>query len=159
MFLNFWSRLKIVFLHQKIIYWYKSTVKPVYNVHPWDPPKVAVVHRWSLCRGSSIKIGIKISLAGISLAVVAVFQKCPLTQVGLRKQIGHILGGIKVPGLTTLQIHTSLTFLIMEQFQSLPNLKPILNLNSYVCCLIKSRLIICKNVAWVENLFHSYFWQ
>jgi hypothetical protein len=47
-----------------------NKVKPVYNSQPWDPPKVAVVHRWSLCRGFSIKIGIKISLAGPSLAVV-----------------------------------------------------------------------------------------
>ena len=47
-----------------------NTAKPVYNGHPWDPKKVAVVHRWSLCRGFSIKIGIKISLARLSLAVV-----------------------------------------------------------------------------------------
>jgi hypothetical protein len=37
------------------------TVKPVYNDHPWDPPKVAVVQRWSVFGGFSIKIGIKIS--------------------------------------------------------------------------------------------------
>jgi hypothetical protein len=42
----------------------------VYNGHPWDPQKVAVKHRWFLCRGFSIKIGIKISLAGLCLAVV-----------------------------------------------------------------------------------------
>ena len=28
-----------------------STVKPVYNDHPWDPKIVAVVDRWSLFRG------------------------------------------------------------------------------------------------------------
>ncbi len=47
-----------------------STVKPVYYGHPWDPNKGAVVKRWSLCRGFSITIGIKISLAGLCLAVV-----------------------------------------------------------------------------------------
>ena len=30
-----------------------STVKPVYNDHPWDPEKVVVVQRWSLFRGST----------------------------------------------------------------------------------------------------------
>jgi hypothetical protein len=39
----------------------KLAVKPVYNNHPWDPKKVAVVHRWLFCRGFSIKIGINIS--------------------------------------------------------------------------------------------------
>jgi hypothetical protein len=48
----------------------KSTVKPVYNGHSLDPKKVAVVHRWLFCRGFSIKIGTKISLAGLSLAIV-----------------------------------------------------------------------------------------
>jgi hypothetical protein len=43
----------------------KITFKPVYNGHPWDPKKVAIVHRWFFCRGFSIKIGIKISLAGL----------------------------------------------------------------------------------------------
>ena len=28
-----------------------STVKPVYNDHPWDREKVVVVQRWSLFRG------------------------------------------------------------------------------------------------------------
>ena len=28
-----------------------STVKPVYNDHPWDPKIVAVVDRWSLFKG------------------------------------------------------------------------------------------------------------
>jgi hypothetical protein len=46
------------------------TVKPVYNGHPWDPKKVAVVPRWPVFGGFSIKIGIKISLAGLCLAVV-----------------------------------------------------------------------------------------
>jgi hypothetical protein len=44
--------------------------KSVYNGHPWDPKKVAVVRRWLLCRDCSIKIGIKISLAQLSLAVI-----------------------------------------------------------------------------------------
>ncbi len=29
-----------------------TTVKPVYNDHPWDRQKVVVVRRWSLLRGS-----------------------------------------------------------------------------------------------------------
>jgi hypothetical protein len=49
---------------------YLYIVKPFYNSHPWDPTKVAVVHRWLLYRGFSIKIDIKISLAGLSFAVV-----------------------------------------------------------------------------------------
>jgi hypothetical protein len=28
-----------------------TTVKPVYNGHPWDQKKVAVVQRWSLFGG------------------------------------------------------------------------------------------------------------
>jgi hypothetical protein len=35
------------------------TVKPVYNGHPWDPQKVAVVQSWPVFTGFSIKIGIK----------------------------------------------------------------------------------------------------
>ena len=31
---------------------FQSTVKPVYNDHPWDREKVVVVWRWSLFRGS-----------------------------------------------------------------------------------------------------------
>ena len=31
-----------------------STVKPVYNDHPWDPKMVAVVDRWSLFRGTFV---------------------------------------------------------------------------------------------------------
>jgi hypothetical protein len=49
---------------------FANTVKPVYNGHPWDPKKVAVVQRWPVFGGLSIKIGIKISLAGLRLAVV-----------------------------------------------------------------------------------------
>jgi hypothetical protein len=49
---------------------YIITVKPVYNGHPWNPQKVASEHRWLLRRGCSIKIGMKISLAGPSLAIV-----------------------------------------------------------------------------------------
>ncbi len=33
----------------------QSTVKPVYNDHPWDQKKVVVVPRWSLFRGSICK--------------------------------------------------------------------------------------------------------
>jgi hypothetical protein len=40
-----------------------STVKPVYNSHPWNPPKVAVVQRWPVFRSFAIKIGIRINLA------------------------------------------------------------------------------------------------
>ncbi len=47
-----------------------STVKPVYNGHPWDPKKVAVVQSWPVLGGFSIKIVLKISLAGLGLAVV-----------------------------------------------------------------------------------------
>jgi hypothetical protein len=47
-----------------------NTVKLVYNDHPWDSKKVAVVHGWSVFRGFSIKIGITISLVRLSLAVV-----------------------------------------------------------------------------------------
>jgi hypothetical protein len=47
-----------------------STVKPIYNGHPWDPKIAAVVHRWPLIRGFSIKIAIKFDLDGLRLAVV-----------------------------------------------------------------------------------------
>jgi hypothetical protein len=47
----------------------KCTVKPVYNGHPWDPQKAAVVQSWPVFGGFSIKIGIIISLAGLGLAV------------------------------------------------------------------------------------------
>jgi hypothetical protein len=47
-----------------------STVKPVYNGHPWDPKKVAFVQSWPVFTGFSIKIGIKSSLAILRLAVV-----------------------------------------------------------------------------------------
>jgi hypothetical protein len=49
---------------------YFTAVKPVYKGHTWDPQKVAVDHRWLLCIGFSIKIGIKINLAGLCLAAV-----------------------------------------------------------------------------------------
>ncbi len=48
----------------------QNTVKPVYNGHPWDPQKAAVVQRWPVFEGFSIKIGIKSNLAGLRLAVV-----------------------------------------------------------------------------------------
>jgi hypothetical protein len=54
----------------KIVILKTFTVKPVYNGHPWDPKIVAVVHRWLLFRGFSIKIAIKFDLAGLRLAVV-----------------------------------------------------------------------------------------
>jgi hypothetical protein len=54
-----------------VLYFYHfTTVKPVYNGHPWDPKKVAVVQRWPVFEGFSINIGIKINLAGLHLAVV-----------------------------------------------------------------------------------------
>jgi hypothetical protein len=39
----------------------KGTVKPVYNGHPWDPKKAAVVQSWPVFTGFSIKIGIKVA--------------------------------------------------------------------------------------------------
>jgi hypothetical protein len=47
-----------------------STVKPVYNGHPWDPKKVAVVKRWPLFKGSSYKTSMDLGCLGIRLAVV-----------------------------------------------------------------------------------------
>ncbi len=55
---------------QFVITEFECTVTSVYIGHPRDPQKVAVVYRWLLCRGFSIKIGIKTSLARLSLAVV-----------------------------------------------------------------------------------------
>ncbi len=49
------------------------TVKPVYNAHPWDPKILAVVDRWPLFRGFSIKIAIVFDLAGLRLAVVGMW--------------------------------------------------------------------------------------
>ncbi len=49
---------------------FDCTVKPVYNGHPWDPKKLAVVDRWPLLIGFSIKIAIEFDLAGLRLAVV-----------------------------------------------------------------------------------------
>ena len=49
---------------------YIYTVKPVYNGHPWDPQKAAVVYRWPLCRGFSMKIAMYLGLAGFRPAVV-----------------------------------------------------------------------------------------
>jgi hypothetical protein len=46
------------------------TVNPFYNGHPWDPKIVAVVHKWLLFRGFSIKIAIEFDLARLRLAVV-----------------------------------------------------------------------------------------
>jgi hypothetical protein len=37
-----------------------STVKPAYKDQPWDPKKVAVIQRWSVFGGFSIKIDTKI---------------------------------------------------------------------------------------------------
>jgi hypothetical protein len=56
-----------------------DTVKPVYNGHPWDPKKVAVIQSWPVVTGFSIKIGIKSSLAGLRLAVV---DRWPLLRGG-----------------------------------------------------------------------------
>ena len=66
------------FLYVKITI-FGSTVKPVYNGHPWDPKKVAVVQSWLVFTGFSIKIGIKSSLAGLRLAVV---DRWPLLRGG-----------------------------------------------------------------------------
>ena len=71
---HYLSNNKVFFTHCIKIYrdWSKYVIysQPVYNSYPWDPKKVAVAHRWFLCRGFSIKINIKISLAGLCLAVV-----------------------------------------------------------------------------------------
>jgi hypothetical protein len=72
-----WNRKKRTFL-ESLNEHLKYTVKPVYNGHPWDPKKVAVVQSWPVSTGFSIKIGIKSSLAGLRLAVI---QRWPLTQV------------------------------------------------------------------------------
>jgi hypothetical protein len=62
--------IKLSYTNQKIIVCcFDSTVKPVYNGHPWDSKKAAVVQRWPVFGGFSIKIGIIISLAGLILAV------------------------------------------------------------------------------------------
>ncbi len=45
------------------------TVKPVYNGHPWDSKKVAVVQKWPLFRGWSLKIIINIKKLGITPVV------------------------------------------------------------------------------------------
>ncbi len=37
---------------------FRSTIKPVYNDHPWDLQKVAVLHNWLLCRGFLMKIAL-----------------------------------------------------------------------------------------------------
>jgi hypothetical protein len=42
----------------------------VYNGHHWDLKIVAVVDRWPLFRGFSIKVAIKFNLAVLRLAVV-----------------------------------------------------------------------------------------
>ncbi len=64
------SYLKISLKNRFSSYRNSSTVKPVYNGHPWDPKKVAAVQTWPVCTGFSIKISIKSSLAGLRLAVV-----------------------------------------------------------------------------------------
>jgi hypothetical protein len=47
-----------------------NTVKPVYNCHPWDLKILAVVLRWLLFRGFSIKVAMEFDLAVLRLAVV-----------------------------------------------------------------------------------------
>ncbi len=76
---NLWNNLP----PQKILPYNFKDPPPHLLRHPWDPLKVAVLHRWLLCKGFSIKIGLKISLAELILAVV---DRWPLTQVWL-----HIL--------------------------------------------------------------------
>jgi hypothetical protein len=60
-----------VFLCLEIITLSLFHCAPVYNGHPWDPQKVAVVQRWLVFEGFSIKIGMKISMARLYPAVVA----------------------------------------------------------------------------------------
>jgi hypothetical protein len=45
----------------------ESTFKPVYNNHPWDSKKVAVVEKCSLFRGWSLKITFNTEKLGRSL--------------------------------------------------------------------------------------------
>ncbi len=74
MFVNFeiFSNQKIKFEKLLVypIYLLAHTVKPIYNSHRWDPKKVAVVQRWPVFGGFSIKIVLKISLARLVLAAV-----------------------------------------------------------------------------------------
>jgi len=50
-FPNTFTTVITIFLTKKFSKVILSTVKPVYNDHPWDPKIVAVVDRWSLFRG------------------------------------------------------------------------------------------------------------
>ena len=61
---------------------FSSTVKPVYNGHPWDPKIEAVVDRWPLFRGSVYYKKLKLGLLNGGLCIqVAVIQRWPLAQV------------------------------------------------------------------------------
>jgi hypothetical protein len=51
------------------INYYMLKILSVVTNHSREPQKVAVVQRWSVFGGFSIKIGIKRSLAGLSLAI------------------------------------------------------------------------------------------
>jgi hypothetical protein len=57
----------------------RSTVKLFFNNHSWYPKKAAIVQRWSLFRGFSVKIDINIDLAGFMLAI---FEGWSLFRVG-----------------------------------------------------------------------------
>jgi hypothetical protein len=62
-----------------------NTVKPVYNGHPWDPQKVAVVYWWLLFEVFQSKLVLKLAwqdlvwllLTGGHCPEVAVVQRRP----------------------------------------------------------------------------------
>jgi hypothetical protein len=45
-------------------------VKSVYNDHPWDSKKVAIVQKWMLFRVGSLRITFSIGKLGIALVFV-----------------------------------------------------------------------------------------
>ncbi len=54
-----------------------STVKPVYNGHPWDPKIEAVVDRWPLFKGS-----LYYTNSNWAFKILAVIQRWPLFRGG-----------------------------------------------------------------------------
>ena len=106
--------------HLQLFIIFQSTVKPVYKNHPWDPKKVAVVHRWSFCRGFSIKIGIKISkLAQPDLV-------WPLLTGGCCSEVAVNTGLTVLAKIASLNLHASSHCLTKAQKR-----KIFLNLSSF----------------------------
>jgi len=61
-----------------------NTVKPVYNDHSWDPKIVAVVDRWSLCRGSFMMWQVNLGPQNSGrCGQVGIIRRWSLTQVWL----------------------------------------------------------------------------